>query len=424
MLFIVGTLFVRTRGQVMGSPDDRFFWGRWQIWNVSLRIVLDRPFLGHGFQTYLEKRNQFMTPALKAFGPLNTEAKNLLLNIAVEFGIVGVAVFAWLIIAFFRLMQTMLRRYPHGMYGSLWLAGRDVLIALLVCGTADTPVLERYRVPSSWMLMLVLGLIANAALSPSTPSETAKRLSSASRRPFTVNRLTLWSTLTVLFILGSAPFASGYLQFRHYRNAIPTFRTQNPDRSRFTPLVQIAPALRYALIASEDGYFLQHHGVDWQALHRALRVNIRNLRFKQGGSTITMQTARYLLLGREKTLPRKVAEVLLALEMEKQLSKERILELYLNSARFGLGAEDIGTACAVCFGKEPSELTLAEAGFLAGVLPEPPRTREELTVEKVERCKHRALGRLAYFFPERYSRQRIERALQERIEFVWQKGGL
>ena len=81
----------------------------------------------------------------------------------------------------------------------------------------------------------------------------------------------------------------------------------------------------------------QHRGVDWQALHRALRVNIRNLAFKQGGSTITMQTARYLFVGREKTLSRKVAEILLALEMEKHLSKERILELYLNSARFGWG---------------------------------------------------------------------------------------
>jgi len=179
--------------------------------------------------------------------------------------------------------------------------------------------------------------------------------------------------------------------------------------------------MRYTLIASEDGNFYQHHGVDWQALHRALRVNIRHLSFKQGGSTITMQTARYVFLGRQKSLSRKLAEILLALEMEKRLSKERILELYLNSARFGLGAEDIGTACRVYFGKTPKELTLAESAFLAGVLPEPPKRREELTPEKVERCKRRALNRLGYFFAWRYSPQQIEQAMREKIVFVWER---
>jgi len=227
----------------------------------------------------------------------------------------------------------------------------------------------------------------------------------------------------VLCLVAVALLASGYLEFHRLQNTIPTYRTRNPNRPRFTPLTQIAPTMQHALVASEDGYFYQHHGVDWQALHRALRVNLRNLRFKQGGSTITMQTARYLFLGREKTLSRKIAEILLALEMERTLSKERIRELYLNSARFGLGAQDIGTACAVYFGKKPSELSLGEAAFLAGVLPEPPRGREELTPEKVERCEHRALGRLAHFFSRYYSPAQIERAYRERITFVWQKGG-
>jgi len=188
-----------------------------------------------------------------------------------------------------------------------------------------------------------------------------------------------------------------------------------------TRLVDVPQSLHDALIASEDGNFYQHHGVDWQALHRALRVNLRSLSYKQGGSTLTMQTARYLFLGREKSLSRKLAEILLALEMEKRLSKERILELYLNSARFGLGAEDIGTACRVYFGKQPKELTLAESAFLAGVLPEPPKRREELTPAKVERCKRRALSRLGYFFAWRYSSEQIERAMQEKIVFVWER---
>jgi len=227
--------------------------------------------------------------------------------------------------------------------------------------------------------------------------------------------------LLAICLLTTVPVASGLWRFTRATPPIDAYRTLTPARPQFTPLSEIAEPMQHALIASEDGNFYQHHGVDWQALHRALRVNIRSLRFKQGGSTITMQTARYLFLGREKSLSRKLAEILLALEMEKRLSKERILELYLNSARFGLGAEDIGTACRVYFGKKPKELTLAESAFLAGVLPEPPKSRDELTSEKVERCQRRALTRLGYFFAWRYSPDQIERAMRERVVFVWER---
>jgi penicillin-binding protein 1A len=205
------------------------------------------------------------------------------------------------------------------------------------------------------------------------------------------------------------------------RRSMSRFR-EVVQRPPSVPLREVAPVLVDCLIASEDGNFYRHHGVDWQALHRALRVNLRSWRFQQGGSTLTMQTARYLFLGREKSLSRKLAEVLLALEMERLLCKERIVELYLNSARFGLGAEEVGTACRVYFGKEPRQLRLAEAAFLAGVLPEPPRRREELTVEKVERCKRRALRRLAHFLAGRYPPGQIEQAMRERLVLAWERG--
>jgi O-antigen ligase len=421
VLLIAGTLFVRTKGHIVGNPHDRSFWGRWQIWHVSLRIALDRPLLGHGFQTYLEKRDQFMTPGLKAFGPLNTEAKNLFLNVAIEFGLTGLIVLLWSIFAFLRLAHTTLRLHHDTTCSSLLHAGRDVVIVLLVCSTADTPILERHRVPSTWMLMLLIGLVGGYALSRSASHENNRQEVYSKVQRSRISRLMLWSVAVLLPLLLSFPLTSAYLRFLQHRTDIPNYRTVAPPRPLFTPLTEIAEPMRDALVASEDGYFYQHHGVDWQALHRALRVNLRNLAFKQGGSTITMQTARYLFVGREKTLSRKVAEILLALEMEKHLSKERILELYLNSARFGLGAEDIGTACRVYFGKSPKELTLGEAAFLAGVLPEPPRTRSELTLEKVYRCQRRALSRLAYFFPMRYSSQQIAQAMQERVVFVWER---
>lgn len=73
IFFLAGALFIRTKGQLVGSAEDRSFWGRWQIWKVSLHIYMNRPLLGHGFQTYLVRRNEFMTSELQAFGPLNTK---------------------------------------------------------------------------------------------------------------------------------------------------------------------------------------------------------------------------------------------------------------------------------------------------------------------------------------------------------------
>lgn len=416
LILLLGAALVRTQGRLIGNAEDRSTRGRIAIWKVATRAFCDHPFIGSGIATYTYQQARHMSQELQQFVPGNLEAKNLLLNMAVEMGCVGVLLWIGVWWRYFHAAKAVLLNYQSS---SPTIMGCTAsFIALHIASLFDTPILHWTRFPSTLAVFVMLGSCA-VLLTDSASSERNERFHPQSSYGYIIRRLTFWGVLTALFVLGTAPFVSGYLQFRHYQRAIPTLRTQNPARPRFTPLAQIAPAMRDALIASEDGYFLQHHGVDWQALHRALRVNIRNLRFKQGGSTITMQAARYLLLGREKTLPRKVAEILLALEMERHLSKERILELYLNSARFELGAEDIGTACAVYFGKKPSELTLAEAGFLAGVLPEPPRTREELTPEKVERCKRRALGRLAYFFPERYSPQQIERALQERMTFVW-----
>ncbi len=416
-LVVLGTVFVRTGGRVLGNPQDRSFWGRWQIWMVSSHIVMQHPILGHGFQTYLQKRDEFMTPALKAFDPRNTEAKNLLLNEAVEFGLVGVCLLCWSFVATWQVSARALAGRVSSEEVPLYLGVRDVLVVLMVCGLADTPVLERYRIPSTWMLMVLLGMVAGSSVGLTPFSRCSRHSTSARwRRPTVAVLAVLLSVCLIVLVT----FVSGYVQYRRMQTLIP--KLPNIARSdHYTPLQEVAPVLVHAVIASEDGNFYQHHGVDWQALHRALRVNIRSLRFRQGGSTITMQTARYLMLGRQKSVSRKIAEVLLALEMEKRLSKERILELYLNSARFGLGAEDIGTACQVYFGKKPSELTLAEAAFLAGVLPEPPRTAAELTPEKVQRCKQRALSRLQAFFPLRYSPAQIEEAMNRRLTFAWDR---
>jgi O-antigen ligase len=418
---LIATVFVRTRGNYLGNPDDRSFYGRFAIWKVALKVCALHPWLGNGLDTYPWLQWRMMTSELRSFDPGNEEAKNLFLTLFAELGALGLVLFLAAIFSYLALTRSRPAQMECDTFRFAAVGCYMAVVSVLLAGLGDTPILHFRRLAPSLVFAVAVAagtVIAMGSISMLAPDARSKQRVSAVR--IASRALTFAVMLTLLSIL-LTPLVAGYLWFLQHRTGISTYRTLAPPRPLFTPLTEIAEPMRDALIASEDGYFYQHHGVDWQALHRALRVNIRNLAFKQGGSTITMQTARYLFLGREKTLSRKVAEILLALEMEKHLSKERILELYLNSARFGLGAEDIGTACRVYFGKSPKELTLGEAAFLAGVLPEPPRTRSELTLEKVYRCQRRALSRLAYFFPMKYSSQQIAQAMQERLVFVWER---
>src|SRR5690606_15616185 len=123
---------------------------------------------------------------------------------------------------------------------------------------------------------------------------------------------------------------------------------------------QVPPQLIHAFIAAEDDRFFEHPGVDWQGLVRAA-VNLALTGEKdQGGSTITMQVARNFFLSRDKTYIRKIKEIFLSLKIERELSKEQILELYLNKIFLGQRAYGVGAAAAVYFGKTVQELTLPE----------------------------------------------------------------
>ena len=126
-----------------------------------------------------------------------------------------------------------------------------------------------------------------------------------------------------------------------------------------------------AVIASEDDRFFEHPGVDYQGLIRAGINLIKTGKKGQGGSTITMQVARNIYLSPEKTYLRKINEILLALKIERQLSKESILELYMNIPYLGNRAYGAASAAKVYYGKEVSDLTLAEAAMIAG-LPKAP----------------------------------------------------
>ena len=126
-----------------------------------------------------------------------------------------------------------------------------------------------------------------------------------------------------------------------------------------------------SVILAEDSNFYHHEGIDVPAIRNALRYDLEKKRFARGASTITQQAATNLFLTREKTVTRKLEEIYLAKRMEQELSKERILELYLNVVELGPMVYGIGHGARYYFDKPASALTLRECTFLAAILPGP-----------------------------------------------------
>ncbi|MDR4494676.1 MAG: transglycosylase domain-containing protein [Nitrospirales bacterium] len=145
------------------------------------------------------------------------------------------------------------------------------------------------------------------------------------------------------------------------------------ERRLYTPIDQIPQALTQAVIATEDSRFFEHPGLDIVGIGRAAWTNFKKGGRFQGASTITQQLARALFLTPERTYQRKIKELILAIKMEWVLTKDQILEMYLNQIYFGHGAYGVGATSQTYFDKHVSRLTLPEAAFLAG-LPKAPNT--------------------------------------------------
>jgi len=145
------------------------------------------------------------------------------------------------------------------------------------------------------------------------------------------------------------------------------------ERRIYIPLSEIPQHLLNAVIAVEDARFFDHPGLDIVGIVRAAWTNLKRGGKIQGASTITQQLARSLFLSPERTYTRKIRELVLAIKMEFVLTKEQILEMYLNQIYFGHGAYGVGSASLTYFDKELSDISLPEAAFLAG-LPKAPNT--------------------------------------------------
>ena len=146
-----------------------------------------------------------------------------------------------------------------------------------------------------------------------------------------------------------------------------------PDNRVFVPYKRIPKHVREAFLAAEDADFFKHGGVDPMGILRAFIKNVVYGRMAQGGSTITQQVIKSLLLGPEKSLNRKIREAILAYKLENYLSKKDILNLYLNNIYMGHGVYGVEAASQVYFGKHVSNITPAEAALLAGIVQAPSR---------------------------------------------------
>jgi monofunctional biosynthetic peptidoglycan transglycosylase len=167
-----------------------------------------------------------------------------------------------------------------------------------------------------------------------------------------------------------------------------------PRNPRWTPYGAIPAALKKAVVAAEDAHFYSHEGVDYEAIGEAIKTDWRKGKFVHGGSTITQQVAKNLYLTREKTLIRKVKEIVLARRMDDALSKSRILELYLNVVELGPMVYGVGHAAHYYFGKPPSGLTVRECAFLASMLPGPKVYNPYRKMDRVMKRSDRILRRM------------------------------
>ncbi len=145
------------------------------------------------------------------------------------------------------------------------------------------------------------------------------------------------------------------------------------ERRTFVPLDRISPTMVNAMVDSEDEGFFQHSGLDFAGMLRALWVNVRHGETRQGASTITQQVVKTLLLTPERTMRRKVQEIILSRRLESALTKDEILTLYLNQIYFGHGRYGIEEAARFYFGKSAAELGIPESAVLAGIVQSPER---------------------------------------------------
>ncbi len=200
-----------------------------------------------------------------------------------------------------------------------------------------------------------------------------------------------WATLPdVRPLAKSWPSTTAYMERRKAALA----REGKSTRLEWSPvpLSQVAPDVQRAVVVAEDVRFWEHEGVDWEAMRGAAEKNWEKGKLKVGGSTITQQLAKNLYLSPARTPWRKLRELFIAWRLERELSKKRILELYLNIIEFGPRTFGVEAAARRYMGKPARALTREEAATLAAVIPSPRIYDPVRHRDRVARRARRILG--------------------------------
>jgi len=178
-----------------------------------------------------------------------------------------------------------------------------------------------------------------------------------------------WLLFHVLYWKHNNPKNTAFMQ-----SQLESLRENNPDtilRHQWIAYRQISYEMKRAIVVAEDSKFMQHHGFDYESIHNALKKNLKEDGNIVGGSTITQQLAKNLFLSEKKSIFRKIQEAIIAVMMETVLSKQRILEIYLNVIEWGHGVFGVEAAAQYYFGKTAANLSADQAAYLAAMVTNP-----------------------------------------------------
>lgn len=193
-----------------------------------------------------------------------------------------------------------------------------------------------------------------------------------------------------------APFMKGDVEEISYVDGklVANLRQHRID---YVPIDEMPDHLVKAFVAVEDHRFYKHVGIDLLGLGRAVFINMRTKDLAQGGSSITQQLARNVFLNLDRNMVRKLAEMSIALQLERKYTKAEILEMYMNQVNFGAGNWGVATAAAAYFDKDVAELSIGEAALLAGLVQSPNYYAPVKDWERAITRQRYVLGRMAEY---------------------------
>ncbi|MFZ2627424.1 MAG: monofunctional biosynthetic peptidoglycan transglycosylase [Rugosibacter sp.] len=209
--------------------------------------------------------------------------------------------------------------------------------------------------------------------------------------------LLLWQSWYLGWVMWWKWVDPGRTSFQSQR--LDVLREKNPQaqlQQRWVPYAKISVHLKRAVVAAEDDKFIDHEGFDWEGMQKAIQKNQRKGRVVAGGSTISQQLAKNLLLSPSKSVIRKGEEAIITIWLELLWDKRRILEVYLNEVEWGEGIFGAEAAAQHYFGVSASQLNAAQAARLAVMLPAPRRFEKRLYSAYLDNRTQLILGRMRY----------------------------